>query len=143
MVLVEGGTMKDKIANKIIKAIYMHQDTSLNIVEVGNEIADQILSLLKEEGWKSPGEIIESQRGLRSEWFNKGRESIFRKNDSGCVCSMDEEGNITSLCAAHQDYFDEMIKAKGYLHKDDPTDVMVDGKPLTVGEVLEKAKLDT
>jgi len=34
----------------------------------------------------------------------------------------------------------EIFKKHGYLHKDNPTDVMVDGKPRTVGEVLEDYK---
>ena len=41
-------------------------------------------------------------KGLREEWFNKGRESVLRKNQSGCCCLFDENDNIVSLCDAHR-----------------------------------------
>ena len=36
-------------------------------------------------------------------WFNKGRESVLRKNESGCCCKIDEDGEtILSPCDAHK-----------------------------------------
>lgn len=40
----------------------------------------------------------------KAEWFEKGRQSVLRKNKSGCCCLMDENDNIVSLCEAHKNY---------------------------------------
>ncbi len=44
-------------------------------------------------------------------WFKKGQNSIRRKNKSGCCCMFsDDDTEITSLCGAHEDYYEEKIK---------------------------------
>jgi hypothetical protein len=42
-----------------------------------------------------------------SKWYEKGRESVLRKNKSGCCCLFNEDDEIVSLCAAHKEYFEE------------------------------------
>ena len=65
-------------------------------------ITDKILALWNEE-----------KRQLIAEWFEKGRNSIMRKNQSGCVCKLDEEGeNIIELCGLHADYFNALLTDK-------------------------------
>jgi len=138
--------MKDKIANKIIKAIYMHQDTSLNIVEVGNEIADQILSLLKEEGWIPPhgydisSGVCEVCDQLNSDKMRK--HGWFHKDDLTDVL-------IPEKCPTTQ-YMPACPGKDGceYSSKGHNTIPICNGsgtisRPLTVGEVLERAKRDT
>ena len=45
-------------------------------------------------------------RSKISEWFERGKNSILRKNESGCCCKMDEDGEtISELCLAHKVYF--------------------------------------
>ena len=40
---------------------------------------------------------------LRLEWFRKGQDSVRRRNESGCCCKIDDDGEtILSPCAARQ-----------------------------------------
>lgn len=41
----------------------------------------------------------------KTKWFEKGRESVLRKNESGCCCEFSEADEITHLCLAHAEYF--------------------------------------
>ena len=45
-----------------------------------------------------------------SEWFKKGQESVLRKNESGCVCKLDDDGNVVSACEAHMEWLEGKIK---------------------------------
>jgi len=49
---------------------------------------------------------------LIEKWFNKGIEAAQRQNRSGCCCRFDENDNIISLCAAHKEYFNNLLKEK-------------------------------
>ena len=45
----------------------------------------------------------EENKGLRAIWFKKGQDSAQRKNESGCCCKIDDDGEtILSACAAHK-----------------------------------------
>jgi hypothetical protein len=44
------------------------------------------------------------------EGFIRGRATVFRKNNSGCVCVIDDDNNIISVCGAHQELIEEALK---------------------------------
>ncbi len=50
-------------------------------------------------------------------WFEKGRMSIRRKNESGCCCIIDDSDNIISVCGAHQQWFEEKSGVDYYEYK--------------------------
>ena len=39
--------------------------------------------------------------------FEAGRKSVLRKNESGCCCFFDEDGEIIELCMAHRECFEK------------------------------------
>ena len=42
--------------------------------------------------------------------WEAGRDSVLRKNKSGCCCKFDEEGDeILELCMAHKQYFIDLL----------------------------------
>ena len=45
---------------------------------------------------------------IRHEWFEKGKNTILRKNQSGCCCIIGEGDELTSLCALHQELIDSL-----------------------------------
>jgi len=45
-----------------------------------------------------------------AEGFLRGRESVHRKNPSGCVCVIDDNGKVISVCGAHQELIEEALK---------------------------------
>jgi len=65
---------------------------------------------------------------LIKKWYEKGQDSIRRKNESGCCCIIDEEDGetIISVCGAHAQWLDDRIaehdgktKITGKFKKDD------------------------
>lgn len=45
-----------------------------------------------------------------AEGFVRGRESVYRKNDSGCVCVFDDNDSVIKVCGAHQEMIEEALK---------------------------------
>ena len=41
-------------------------------------------------------------------WFDRGKDAAQRNNKSGCCCKFDENDDIVSLCAAHEELIGEM-----------------------------------
>jgi cell division protein FtsB len=46
----------------------------------------------------------------RKEWFDKGRNSVLRNNESGCCCLFNEQDEIVSVCMAHKELLAEKDK---------------------------------
>lgn len=45
------------------------------------------------------------------EWYQKGQESVRRKNESGCCCTIADDGEtIISMCEAHLQHFNKMMQ---------------------------------
>jgi hypothetical protein len=38
--------------------------------------------------------------------FIRGRESVYRKNKSGCCCIIDDSGNVINACGAHEEWLE-------------------------------------
>lgn len=140
--------MKNKITETLEGSLYPWSERDTNY------FAQEILDLLKEEGWLSPEEIAKEKMGntlvineyLDEEYRKKGWKSPDDTPtcyEKGCV-SWGAQGNEKDL------------RAKGWLHKDDPVKglkaerecerkpdrwkigyVTQETTPLTVGEVLE------
>lgn len=71
---------------------------------------DNLTPILKSRGWTPPKE-----RGKQNkEWFEKGKNSVLRKNQSGCCCIINDNNEIVSLCAAHLEHLEEYMRAKGW-----------------------------
>lgn len=47
-----------------------------------------------------------------AEGFLRGRESVHRKNQSGCVCIIDDSGKVIEVCDAHRTLIEEALKEK-------------------------------
>ena len=45
-----------------------------------------------------------------AEGFLRGRESVLRKNKSGCCCIIDDNDVVISVCGAHQELIEEALK---------------------------------
>ncbi len=52
----------------------------------------------------------EKCRGKFADGFLKGRDSVFKHNKSGCVCTFDDHGNIISICDAHKQLLEDALK---------------------------------
>jgi hypothetical protein len=68
----------------------------------------------KATSYKASLDALKDYPKVKAEWFKNGRESILRKNKSGCCCLFDEEDNIVSLCDAHRELVE---KAEAKLEK--------------------------
>ena len=40
-------------------------------------------------------------------WFKKGQMSVKRKNESGCICVIDDNDQVISVCGAHKDWIEQ------------------------------------
>ena len=40
--------------------------------------------------------------------FERGQESIKRQNESGCVCIIDDDGIVVSVCGAHKEWAESL-----------------------------------
>jgi hypothetical protein len=70
---------------------------------------------LYDENEKLEKELAEVKRKYPSEWFEKGRNSIKRQNQSGCVCIVNDDGTVDGICGAHADWLEtetEKLKAE-------------------------------
>lgn len=56
--------------------------------------------------------LSENDKDL-ARWYEKGRESVKRENQSGCCCIIDDNDKVVSACGAHLNWFEE--------HKKTPT----------------------
>ncbi len=73
------------LMGKNLVFVYHHQ--SLQI--------DKIMSLIAQE---------------KNRWFEKGKNSIMRKNESGCTCKLSEDGEvIESLCELHKEHEKQQV----------------------------------
>lgn len=45
-----------------------------------------------------------------AEGFHKGRESVLRTNQSGCCCILNDSDEIISVCGAHEQWEDSLLK---------------------------------
>jgi len=52
----------------------------------------------------------ENCRKRFAEGFLRGRESVFRKNQNGCTCIIDDGDNIIQICGAHQELIEKALK---------------------------------
>lgn len=107
-----GVVMKNKITETLEGSLYPWSERDTNY------FAQEILDLLKEEGWLSPEEIAKEKMG-NTLVINEYLDEEYRKKDwkspddtptcyeKGCV-SWGAQGNEKDL------------RAKGWLHKDDP-----------------------
>lgn len=59
--------------------------------------------------------LVKSCKNCQKEFargFSKGKNSVLRKNQSGCCCIIDDNDAIISLCGAHQTLIDKAISGK-------------------------------
>jgi hypothetical protein len=87
---------------------------------------DQILSLLKEEGWKSPEIKILPNNCLNN-------KCSYYDEHSEENCSSPDDFANSDKCNPYDpeqmsEIFEKAMRARGWFHKDDPTDVMVEEK---------------
>ncbi len=52
---------------------------------------------------------VKEDNKLRAKWFEKGQMSVKRKNQSGCCCIINDDGEVVSPCGAHQNWLEEQI----------------------------------
>lgn len=45
-----------------------------------------------------------------AEGFKKGQESVRRQNKSGCCCIIDDNDKIVSVCGAHAEWAENLIR---------------------------------
>ncbi len=50
--------------------------------------------------------LSENEKEL-ARWYEKGRESVKRKNQSGCCCIIDDNDQVVSVCGAHLTWLEE------------------------------------
>ena len=55
----------------------------------------------------SQGADLDTPMSDFAKGFAAGRESVMRKNNSGCVCIIDDGGNVISACDAHLEWFEK------------------------------------
>ena len=46
---------------------------------------------------------------MAAKWFEKGRMSVKRTNKSGCVCIIDDNDEVVSVCGAHKNWLEREI----------------------------------
>lgn len=75
---------------------------------------DELISLTKQilDQEETIKKLQQEKAGLISKWFKKGQQSVKRKNKSGCCCIIDDDGEIESLCGAHEQYIED-LRTKG------------------------------
>lgn len=70
----------------------------------------------------------------KAEWFEKGRNSVLRKNESGCCCKIDEDGEtIITLCECHKSHYQELSEVwrnKVHMLEDDLAKAWAENKQL-------------
>ena len=55
--------------------------------------------------------VLESKSQFRfAEGYHKGREAILRTNQSGCCCIVNDSDEIVSVCGAHEQWGDNLLK---------------------------------
>lgn len=70
------------------------------IVKKIDPLGDQTRNSLEQSDVVEAKTVPDYSRGWKA-----GRNSVLRKNKSGCVCKFDEDGEtIIDLCGAHSDY---------------------------------------
>jgi len=53
-------------------------------------------------------EIANLKSTLPAKWFAKGQNSTLRKNKSGCSCIINDDGEVVSVCGAHEEWADSL-----------------------------------
>ena len=54
-------------------------------------------------------EDAEENNKLRAKWFEKGQLSVKRKNESGCICIIDDNDEVVSVCGAHKAWMEKQL----------------------------------
>ena len=52
----------------------------------------------------------EENNKLRAKWFEKGQLSVKRKNESGCICIINDAYEVVSPCLAHKAWMEEQCQ---------------------------------